>query len=331
MAQVRGFAVRGLDSDLYDGCDFSMAPVPIEERIKDLRDVDVRDLAGIDVIVHLAALSNDPVCEIDPALTMAINYEATLRLAKLAKAARVARFVFASSCTNYGLGGEEALTEEAPLQPLTVYGESKVKAERELLELADDRFSPVILRNATAYGIAPRLRLDLVVNDFCASAVVSHAVKMQSDGSAWRPLIHVSDIARACLAAAQSPRDHVHGQVFNIGITSENYRIRDVAAVVAAVIPGCTVSSAEHAPTDRRSYRVDCSKVATRMPQFEPRFTLAQGIAEIVGAFRRDPNLSDEFERDRYRRIARLRAGLESGRLTADLRVTRSSIEMLEK
>lgn len=331
MALRQGFDVHGLDADLYDGCDFSMAPLPLPERIKDLRDIEPADLDGFDVVVHLAALSNDPVCELDPALTMAINHDATLRLAQLAKARRVTRFVFASSCTNYGLGGDDALTEEAPVAPLTVYGESKVNAERALLELADDRFSPVVLRNATAYGIAPRLRLDLVVNDFCASAVVNGSVQMQSDGSAWRPLIHVSDIAQACIAAACGARDAVHAQIFNVGVTTENYRIRDVAAAVASALAGCTVTRAQNAPADRRSYRVDFSKVAARMPQFGPRYTLAQGIEELVNAFRRDPGLATAIHQDRYRRIARLRAGLQSGRLSADLRVLRSGVEALKK
>jgi nucleoside-diphosphate-sugar epimerase len=326
-----GHVVRGLDSDLYSGCDFSPLTAGFEERIKDLRDVSLADVQDIDVVMHLAALSNDPVCEIDAALTMDINHKATLSLAALARQAGVSRFVFASSCTNYGVAADEALTEDAPLRPLTVYGESKVMAERDLARLASDSFSPVILRNATAYGIAPRLRLDLVVNDFCAGAVAGHQVVMQSDGSAWRPLIHVSDIARACIAAAESPREAVHNAVFNVGLTSENFRVRDLAAMVAQTVPDCTVTQRAGAGADKRSYRVDCAKVAAQMPMFKPRFTVRRGIEELILAFDAHPNLAAEMTTDRYRRIARLRNGLVERRLDADLRAAGSGVEMLKK
>ena len=326
-----GHVVRGLDSDLYHGCDFSALSTGFEERVKDLRDVSLADVKDIDVVIHLAALSNDPVCEIDSALTMDINHQATISLASLARQAGVSRFIFASSCTNYGVAGDDALTEDAPLRPLTVYGESKVMAERDLAKLASDTFSPVILRNATAYGVSPRLRLDLVVNDFCASAVAHRQVVMQSDGSAWRPLIHVSDIARACIAAAESPRATVHNAIFNIGKTAENFHVRDLAAMVAETVPGCTVLQRPGAGADKRSYRVDCTKVAAEMPAFKPRFTVGQGIEELVRAFGAQPNLAAEMESDRYRRIARLRNGLVKKSLDADLRAAGSGVEVLKK
>lgn len=330
IATARKHEVRGLDSDLYEGCDFAPSPAGFDERIKDLRDATLEDVSGIDAVVHLAALSNDPVCELDPELTMEINYEGTMRLARLAKEAGVPRFVFASSCTNYGLATDEELAEDAPLRPLTVYGESKVHAERDLALLADRDFSPVMLRNATAYGVSPRLRLDLVVNDFCAGAVARGQVTMQSDGSAWRPLIHVADIARACIAAVESSREDIHNQTFNVGLIAQNFRIKDVALAVAGTA-GCPMVQREGAGADRRSYRVDFAKIAARVPQFVPHFTLQRGIDELLASFRSNPSLATDLEGDRYRRIARLRRGLAAGRLDRDLRVTASTVQSLKK
>jgi nucleoside-diphosphate-sugar epimerase len=331
MLAKRGYEVVGIDSDLYAGCDFSPLLSTFPEIIKDIRDVSASDLRGCEVVMHLAALSNDPVCDIDPAPAIDINYNATVALAGLAKQAGVQRFIFASSCSNYGAAVDTPLDEEAPLRPLTVYGESKVRAEQSLAALADDRFSPVFLRNATAYGVSPRLRLDLVLNDFCAHAVAAGKIIMQSDGTSWRPLVHVSDIARAFIAVAESPRPLVHNEIFNVGNTSENYRIRDVAEMVARAVPGCTVAQAGSAGPDKRSYRVDCSKIANKLSSFKPQHTVASGIQELVSVFRSHATLASDLTSDRYRRILRIRSQSARGLLDKNLRVGRSTEEMLKK
>ncbi len=319
LLRAAGHDVVGLDAGWFDECDFGGAPDPVPAVGSDVRDVSAADLEGIEAVLHLAAISNDPLGDLNPALTYAINYEASVRLARCAKQAGVRRFVFASSCSLYGTGGSALLGEEAPFRPVTPYGESKVRVEQALSALADRDFSPTSLRNATAYGVSRRLRADVVVNNLVGYAYTTGKVLLQSDGTAWRPLVHHRDIARAFLAVLEAPRELVHGQAFNVGHTSENYRIRDVAQLVAEVVPGCQVSYAEGVSTDARDYRVDFTKIA-RLLGWAPLMTLRGGIQELYDAYQRHGLTADEFLGPRYYRLRVVRDLLRRGILDSDLR-----------
>jgi nucleoside-diphosphate-sugar epimerase len=321
MFLAAGHEVTGLDSDLFRACTFgdpdALADVP--SLTVDLRDVRESDLRGFDAVVHLAALSNDPLGDLDPDLTFAINHSASIRLATLAKAAGVPRFVFSSSCSNYGAAGSDLLDESAELRPVTPYGASKVLVERDLAVLADDTFSPTSLRNATVYGVSPRLRFDIVLNNLVAWAYTTGRVLIKSDGSPWRPIVHIKDIARAFLAVLDAPREAVHGESFNVGSTAENYQIRDIADVVARVVPGCRIEYASDASPDVRNYRVSCDKIAERLG-FTTTWTAEAGARELLDAYREVGLTLDEFEGPRYQRIAHVRSLLANGALDADLR-----------
>jgi nucleoside-diphosphate-sugar epimerase len=288
----------------------------------DLRDVTTADLASaqLEAVIHLAALCNDPLGNLDPRLTYDVNHRSTVRLARAAKEAGVTRFLFSSSCSLYGAGADPdlALDESAPFAPVTPYGESKICSEHDLSELAGDEFSPVFLRNATAYGFSPRLRGDLVVNDLVGHALLTGEVRLLSDGSAWRPLVHADDIASAFLALLEVPRERVHDRAFNIGQTAENYLIRDVAEMVRELVGG-TVTYAKGAGTDLRNYRVSCDLIAAEVPEFRPRWTVAKGIEELVEAYRRYGLTLDAltgWRHQRLKRITKLRAdGLIDERL----------------
>jgi nucleoside-diphosphate-sugar epimerase len=342
LLRTAGHHVTGLDTGLYADCLLGPAPREVPTLRLDLRDVLPEHLAGFDAVCHLAALSNDPVGDLDPALTHEINHRATMRLARAARRAGVDRFLFSSSCSLYGAAGPPdvppdvppdgrqpstgpgrgGLTETAGFAPVTAYGESKLTAEHGLLALADERFCPVLLRNATAYGFSPRLRADLVVNDLTAHALLTGQVRLLSDGAAWRPLVHVEDIAAAFLALLRAPRAVVHARAYNVGVDGENHRIRDLAELVADQVPGSTVTIAGGATADTRDYRVDCSRIRAEVPDFQPRWTVADGISELVEAYRRLGLTTADLAGDRYHRVRRVRALRAAGRLDADLRWT---------
>jgi nucleoside-diphosphate-sugar epimerase len=320
---ARGHAVSGLDSDLFARCTFGSADAiaSIPEVRKDIRDVELADLQGFDAVLHLAGLSNDPLGDYDPGLTYEINYRATVRLAELARAAGVRRFVFSSSCSNYGAGGDGLLDETATFHPVTPYGESKVLAEHELSAMATDEFSPVLLRSGTAYGVSPRLRFDLVLNNLVAWALTTGRVLLKSDGTPWRPIVHIEDIARAFVAVLEAPCAVVHREAFNVGSTEENYRIRDLAAIVEATVPGSRVDFAEGASPDKRNYRVSCDKLARTFPGARPRWTARTGALQLYDAYRRAGLGADDFEGPRFKRIAHVRELRAGGVLDESLRV----------
>jgi nucleoside-diphosphate-sugar epimerase len=324
-----GHSVTGLDTGLFADCLLGPAPDAVPTLRIDLRDVTAEALAGIDAVVHLAALCNDPLGNLNGDLTYEINLRSTVRLAAAAKAAGAERFLFSSSCSLYGSGSTQVplaqrpfLDEGAAFNPVTPYGESKIRAEQALVELNDDDFSTVFLRNATAYGYSPRLRGDIVVNDLTAHAVLAGDVKLLSDGLAWRPLIHVDDISAAFEALLSVPRERVHGKAYNIGQTAENYLIRDVAEIVADAIPGSRLSFAEGAGNDLRNYRVSADLVAAEIPEFRPQWTVRKGVEELVEAYQRHGLTMEDFYGERFQRIKRIKALQADGRLDADLRWT---------
>jgi nucleoside-diphosphate-sugar epimerase len=313
-----GHDIVGLDSDLYRRCTYGSS-LPDGPCIrKDIRDVEVRDLQGFDAVVHLAALSNDPLGDLNADLTMDINHRASVRLAEFAKLAGVARFVFSSSCSIYGAAGEAMLTEEAELNPVTAYAASKVLVERDVREMADESFSPTFLRNATAYGVSPRIRFDLVLNNLVAWAYTTGLVFLKSDGSPWRPIVHIEDISRAFLAVIEAPREKVHNEAYNVGRNEENYRIRDLAAIVHEVVPRCRIEFAADAGPDKRNYRVDFSKFAAAFPVAS--WTARTGIQELYDSYKRNGFSREDFEGPRYKRIDHVTRLLGEGNLAPDLR-----------
>lgn len=317
-----GHDVIGLDVGLYDECDFVSPPDPIETLRVDLRDVTAAHLTGFDAVVHFAALSNDPLGDLNPGITYDINQHASVRLARAAKEAGVERFLFSSSCSLYGAGANDLLDEEAPFNPVTPYGESKIRVEQELARLADASFSPVYLRNATAYGVSRRLRADIVVNNLVGHAVTTGKVLLQSDGTPWRPLVHILDIINAYSAALTAPREAIHNQAFNIGKTGENYQIRDVANLVAEVVPNCQVAFASGASADTRNYRVSFAKAESQLPGFQPTWTLKSGIEQIYRAYTNAELTASEFLGPKYYRLKTVKQLQDRGLLNAALRWT---------
>jgi nucleoside-diphosphate-sugar epimerase len=312
--RAAGHTVEGLDLGLYEGCDLGPGPEETGARPRtDLRDVEPGHCAGYDAVVCLAALSNDPLGHLNPEATYSVNLEGTLRLGRAAKNAGVGRFLFASSCSLYGAAGSQAVTEEAELFPVTPYGKTKVLAEEGLSLLADDSFSPTYLRNATAYGFSPRLRLDIVVNNLTAVAMTTGEVRLDSDGSPWRPLVHVEDICRSFLAMLEAPRKLVHGEAFNVGRAEDNVQVRDIAEMVRAAVPGSTVSLAGNAGPDLRNYRVDFSKLTGTFPELDLQWNVPAGVQELVRAYTEYRFSYDDFVSSRYVRLRRINELLEAG------------------
>jgi nucleoside-diphosphate-sugar epimerase len=320
MLVEEGYDVCGIDSDLFRRCTFCDGIVNVPTTRLDIRDVGKDALKGFDAVAHLAALANDALGDLDPEITLDVNYRATVRLAELSKSAGVKRFIFSSSCSNYGAAGEEMLTEESPFRPVTAYGRSKVLAEQALSEMATDGFSPTFLRNATCYGVSPRLRFDLVLNNLVAWAVTTGKIHLKSDGSPWRPVAHIEDVCRAFIAALKAPRELVHNEAFNVGRTSENYQIRDLALIVAETLPECSVEFARDASPDKRCYRVNCDKIARTLKDFRPQWDARRGAEELRASFTGKGLSLDEFEGTRYRRVTHLRKLMEDGIVGSDLR-----------
>jgi nucleoside-diphosphate-sugar epimerase len=320
LLRAAGHDVVGLDSDLYERCTFVGAVPDVPSIRKDVRDVEQGDLQGFDAVIHLAALSNDPLGNLNPGLTYEINHAASVRLARLAKQAGVKRFLFSSSCSTYGAAGDDMLTEEAAFNPVTPYGRSKVLVEQDVAQLAGGDFSPVFLRNATAYGVSPRHRFDIVLNNLVAWAFATGLVYIKSDGTPWRPIVHIEDIASAFLAALNAPREKVHNQAFNVGQNAENYRIRELAEIVREVVPGCRIEYAKDAGPDKRTYRVDFGKVAAALPEFKPRWNARMGAQELYEAYRKAGVKLEDFEGPKYKRIDHIQDLLAKGRLDSTLR-----------
>ena len=320
MLVEEGFDVIGYDSDLYRECTFGDGLPDVQTINKDIRDVSHEDLEGVDAVLHLAGLSNDPLGNLNPKLTFEINHQASVRLAQISKEVGVKRFIFSSSCSNYGAAGVDWVNEESAFNPVTPYGESKVKVEQDVCKLASDTFSPIFLRNATAYGVSPRLRFDLVLNNLVAWAFTTGEVHLKSDGTPWRPIVHIEDISRAFVAVLKAPIEKVHNQAFNVGQTEENFQVREIAEIVADAVPGSHVDFADDASPDKRSYRVKCDKIFEVVPEFQPQWTARKGAKELYETYKKIGLTLEEFEGQKYKRIDHIKLLLNSNRLDMNLR-----------
>ena len=319
--RAAGHQVDGLDTGLYEGCDLLGGPEPIGGRApRDMRDVTAGELAGYDAVVCLAALSNDPLGHLNRDATYSVNLEGTLNLARAAKDAGVGRFLFASSCSLYGAAGSEAVAEDAEMFPVTPYGETKALAEQELAKLADDSFSPTYLRNATAYGASTRLRLDIVVNNLTAIALTSGQVRLESDGTPWRPLVHIEDISRAVATVLEAPRETIHDEAFNVGRSEDVVQVRDIAEMVREAVSGSTLSIADGAGPDLRNYKVDFSKLNETFPDLKLAWTVRTGVDELYDAYQRHGLTLDDFNSAQFVRLRRIQQLLGAGLVDDQLR-----------
>ena len=320
MLQSRGHEVVGCDVNYFADCLYLPETVDCPNLALDIRDLQPSDLDGFEAVIHLAGLSNDPLGNFDPALTLEINQQASEQLALNARRAGVRRFLFASSCSNYGASDGTPLDEQAPFNPQTEYGRSKVAAETTICNLADGAFEPCNLRAGTVYGVAPRIRFDLVVNNLVAYAVATGKVMLKSDGQAWRPLVHVSDVARAYAAVLEAPADAVAGESFNVGCSSENYRIIEVARKIESLLPDCTLNYIDAPVSDTRNYRVNCDKIAQQVPGYQPEWTLEDGITELRDTLSASPVAVEEFEGRQFNRLTHLQHLISAGSLDSTLR-----------
>jgi len=315
-----GFDVVGLDTDLYRYCTYGDDPISIPSINKDVRDVAPDDLRGFDAVVHLAALSNDPLGNINPALTYDINHLASVRIAEIARQVGVKRFLFASSCSMYGKAGDDILDETANFNPVTPYAKSKVYVERDVAPMASDSFSPVFLRNATAYGVSPRIRFDLVINNLVAWAHTTGKILMKSDGTPWRPLVHIEDITQAVVCALKADREVIHGLAVNVGSNDENYQMRDLAEMVRETVPNCAIETEDGAGPDERCYRANFDKIHRVFPNFKTKWTARMGVEQCYQSYLKHGLNSEEYEGVKYKRIAHIEQLIADGKLDTNLR-----------
>ncbi len=322
LLKQHSYEVKGLDTNYFEGCEFfSPENLPAKQIIKDIRDVNEQDLIGITSIIHLAGLSNDPLGEINPTLTPEINYVASINLAKLAKRIGIKKFIFASSCSLYGIASNnKPLTEEGKLNPITAYAKAKVRVEEEVSKLADDNFHPVFMRNSTVYGVSPNLRLDLVVNNLVAGAYLTGKVTVLSDGTPWRPIIHVEDFCRAFMAVLEAPVERIHNQAFNVGINEENYQVIDIANMVAEIVPDCHVEVLNKTGSDERTYCVDFSKISKTLFNFRPSWNLRKGIGELYDTFKDLGLTLEDLQTSKYFRVRRINQLIENEKIDRNLR-----------
>jgi nucleoside-diphosphate-sugar epimerase len=324
--KAESYRVVGLDSNWFEGREFFEIDAesrPHGQIVKDVRDITGGDLDGIDGVIHLAGLSNDPMGAIDAVLTEDINYAASMKLAKLCREKGVGRFIFASSCSIYGISDPgKAIDEGGTLNPITAYAKAKVNVETGLTAMADDTFHPVFMRNATVYGLSPRLRLDLVVNDLLAGAYLTGGINIKSDGTPWRPIVHIEDFCRAFVAALKAPVERIHCEAFNVGINEENFQVGDIATEVGKALPDAVVKILNETGGDDRSYRVDFSKIRRALPEFKPSWNLKKGIRELLDAYRKHNLTKADYDSGRYVRLRTLKSHMESGRFNKSLRTT---------
>ena len=325
---ARGYQVAGLDTVYYgEECAFTPDDGTVSELRKDIRDLEPADLEGFDTVIHLAALSNDPLGNLEQDLTYDINYHASVNLARLAKAAGVSRFLFSSSCSMHGTTSGAKVDETTPVKPLTPYGASKIRSEQEISTLAADGFSPVYMRNGTVYGVSPRLRVDIVLNNLVGWAVTTGKILIYTDGTPWRPLIHVEDVCAAFTAAMEAPVEAIHNQAFHVGSNQENYQVKDLAEIVKAVVPGSVIEYVTSHEGDQRTYNADFSKIESMLPEFKPKWTAAMGAKQLYDAYMAAGLTEEQFTGSRYIRLMRIDELLKRGELDASLRWQKAAVK----